>query len=73
MPTFSEQALLQDLVENVVFPVYQRFEARANTLAAHVATYCGSLDDAAAKQTAKDAWKAAVEVWQPIVDWIKSH
>jgi predicted lipoprotein len=62
--TYSDAAMLKDLAVNVVYPVYDRFDARARTLAYYVAAYCAAPDNATAKTAALDAWKKAIETWE---------
>jgi hypothetical protein len=64
---FDEAAMLAHLGEDVVLPIYEQFRDEAGALAGAVDAYCdalGTAGEVAARESARDAWRAAMATWQ---------
>lgn len=73
--SFNEQALIENLVDNVITPTYQSFSEQAELQHQAVIAFCQAEQSLAdmngseqavndAKQGAKTQWKAAMDIWQ---------
>lgn len=64
---FDRQAMLTNLGENVLLPVYRDFDGSVATLQASVGDYCAAIesaDESARLSDARDAWRATMGHWQ---------
>ena len=64
---FDRQAMLANLGENIVLPVYRNFDSSVGALVTEVDAYCAAIDtvdDFARLSAAQDAWRAAMSKWQ---------
>lgn len=64
---FDRRAMLTNLGENVLVPVYRDFDASIAALASGVDAYCAALespDETARLAEAQDGWRAAMGHWQ---------
>jgi len=65
--SFDRKALLANIGENIALPVYETFDARADSMATAIDAYCaalGTAEEATLRAPAQDAWKQAMETWQ---------
>jgi predicted lipoprotein len=65
--TFDRKAVLANLGENVVVPVYESFAARVTDMATAIDAHCaglGTADEASLRAAAQDAWKQSMTAWQ---------
>lgn len=74
---FDEAALVANLTDNIISPVFSRFAAVSGEQISHISQYCqaeqqfaaGELDDNArlqALETARHGWRSSMQVWQQI-------
>ena len=64
---FDRQALLANLGENILLPVYRDFASSAGALVTEVDAYCAAIDtadEATRLSAAQDAWRASMGHWQ---------
>lgn len=67
MDSFDRKALLANLGENVVVPVYETFHARVTEMATAIDAHCaglGTADEATLRAAAQEAWKQSMSAWQ---------
>jgi predicted lipoprotein len=72
---FNQQALLENIIDNIMTPVFEQFSTVTATQIPAIAEYCQMEKDAAlgnatseqvtvARDNAKQAWRNAINVWQ---------
>ncbi|MEM9490006.1 MAG: imelysin family protein [Myxococcota bacterium] len=64
---FDRAAMLSNIGENVLLPVYRDFDSKADELAGAVTAYCEALGDAdeqSTLDTARTAWSQTMSAWQ---------
>ena len=72
---FNQQALLENIIDNIMTPVFEQFSTITATQIPAIAEYCQMEKDAAlgnatseqitvARDNAKQAWRNAINVWQ---------
>jgi predicted lipoprotein len=64
---FDRRAMLANLGQNVLIPVYELFETRTGELSDAIEGYCAALggaDEATAQAAAQDAWRLAMDAWE---------
>lgn len=72
---FNQQALLENIIDNIMTPVFEQFSTITATQIPAIAEYCQMEKDAAlgnatseqitvARDNAKQAWRNAINIWQ---------
>lgn len=65
--SFDRAAMLQNVGENIVLPVYRDFDSKADSLATAVDAHCAALGTAGettALEAAQAAWREVASAWQ---------